>query len=428
MIQNERPKFKLESTQAKITSHAGLVLVEKMAERLGVTRSLDQCLGYLKQRQRGHLVSQKVMDLVRLSVAGGTAVSDLKQLRFDRALAESLGRKSLMASSTAAEFLTKLGPYEIEKLSDISGKSTTDTLQRNRNKVATLDVDATFIEAHKQKAKFSFHKEPGYYPMLGFVAETQQVLLAEFRDGNASPSSGALRFLEQLVGRLPETIEKIRLRSDSAWFNVEVMDYCEDGGIEFAITADKNINMLHTIEAIAEEKWEVFGDDPDEKIAESIYAFNRGKYAYRIIVLKRPMRQLEMFSGIFEYRVIISNMTWNKRRLIMWHRERANSENFIKELKSGFALEHLPSGEFLANSAWAQIISLAYNLVLALKILELPPEYRPLTIKSLRFRLIHIAGVWITHARQYILKLSAPAEIIALFRNVLRPSLRPCRI
>jgi hypothetical protein len=428
MIQNDRPKFKLETTQAKITSHAGLVLVEKMAETLGVTRSLDRFLGHLKQRQRGHLVSQKVMDLVRLSVAGGTAVSDLGQLRFDRVLAESLGRKALMASSTAAEFLAQLGACEIEKLSGILGKITSDTLRLNHNEVATLDVDATFIEAHKQKAKFSFHKEPGYYPMLGFVAETQQLLLTEFRDGNASPSSGALEFLKQLVGRLPEAIEKIRLRSDSAWFNSKVMDYCEDGGIEFAITAEKNINMLQTIEAIAEEKWEVFGDDPDEKIAESVYSFNKGRHAYRIIVLRRPMRQLEMFGGIWEYRVVITNMLWDKRRLIMWHRERANSENFIKELKSGYSLEHLPSGEFLANSAWAQIISLAYNLVLALKILNLPPEYRPLTIKSLRFRLIHIAGVWIKHARQYILKLSAPAEIIALFRNVLHPSLRPCRI
>jgi len=428
MILKHRPRFKLESTQAKITSHAGLVLVEKMAQRLGVTRSLDRFLGHLKQRRRGHEVSEKVLDLVRLSVAGGTAVSDLKKLRFDEALAESLGRKSLMASSTAAEFLAQLGTREIEKLSEILGKTATDTLRLNHNRVATLDVDATFIEAHKQKAKFSFHKEPGYYPMLGFVAETQQALLAEFRDGNASPSSGALQFLKQLVGRLPETIEKIRLRSDSAWFNIDVMDYCQEGGIEFAITAEKNINMLQTIEAIAEEKWEGFADDPDEKIAESIYAFNRGKCAYRIIVLRRPMRQLEMFSGIFEYRVIITNMTWDKRRLLMWHRERANSENFIKELKTGFSLEKLPSGKFLPNAAWTQIISLAYNLVLALKILELPLEYRPLTIKSLRFRLIHIAGVWIKHARQHLLKLSAPAEIITLFTHILDHPLKLCRV
>ena len=72
--------------------------------------------------------------------------------------------------------------------------------------------------------------------------------------------------LKQLIGRLPEIIEKIRLRSDGAWFNSKVMDYCQDGGIEFAITAEKNINMLQAIEAIPDEKWEVFADEPDGKI------------------------------------------------------------------------------------------------------------------------------------------------------------------
>jgi len=317
------------------------------------------------------------------------------------------------------EFLSQLGSCEVKKLSEVMGKTAADTLRLNRNKVATLDVDATFIEAHKRDAKFSFHKEPGYYPMLGFVAETKQLLLAEFRDGNASPASGALAFLKQLVVRLPEKIEKKRLRSDSAWFNVDVMDYCADHNIEFAITADKNQHMYQVIEAIADEKWEVFDNDPDEKIAESIYSFNRGKNAYRIIVLRRPMRQLEMFSDIWEYRVVITNMDWDKRRLINWHRERANSENFIKELKGGFSLEHMPSGKFHSNAAWLQIVGLAYNLVGALKTLSLPEKFRPLTIKTLRFHLIHIAGIWVRHARRWVLRLSAPEHLIALFQSIL---------
>jgi len=308
----------------------------------------------------------------------------------------------------------------------ISGKAVADTLKLNHNRVATLDVDATFIQAHKREAKYSYHKKPGYYPMLGFVAETQQLLLAECRDGNASPASGALDFLKQLADRLPETIEKKRLQSDSAWFNSKVMDYCQDGGIEFAITAEKNINMLKTIEAIPEQKWEVFGDEPDEKIAESIYSFNKNKHAYRIVVLRRPMRQLEMFCGIFEYRVIITNMNWDKRRLIMWHRERANSEDFIKELKGGFSLAHLPSGRFYSNAAYLQIVGLAYNLIGALKILSLPLSFRPYTIKSLRFHLVHIAGLWVRHARRWILKLSAPEHLVSLFQSVLAQPL-PCR-
>ena len=419
MIRQGRLNFKVETTNAKITPNAGLVLVQRIAEALGVIDRLESRLGHLKRRRRGYRVSEKVMDMVRAFTAGAEALSDLGQIRDDEAIKGALGRDKLMAPSTAAEFLDQFSFADIKQLSTVMGHVATDTVWRSDNRIATIDVDATFIEAHKQKAKFSFHKEPGYYPMLGFVAETQQVLLAEFRDGNASPSSGALRFLKQLVKRLPKTIEKKRLRSDSAWFNGTVMDYCEDGGIEFAITAEKNINMIQTIEAIAEEKWEIFGDDPNEKIAESVYSFNKNKHAYRIIVLRRPIRQLEMFSGIFEYRVIITNMDWDKSRLIMWHRERANSENFIKELKSGFSLEHFPSGKFYSNATYLQIVALAYNLICALKILSLPTKFRPFTIKTLRFRLLDIAGVWVRHARRWILRLSAPAPLITLYKSVL---------
>ncbi len=62
-------------------------------------------------------------------------------------------------------------------------------------------------------------------------------------------------------------------------------------------------------------------------------------------------------------------------------------------------LERLSSGEFRSNAAFLQIVALAYNLTCALKTLSLPEEYCSLTIKTLRFRLIHMAAMWVRHAR-----------------------------
>ncbi len=72
-------------------------------------------------------------------------------------------------------------------------------------------------------------------------------MASEFRNGNASPSLEALSFLKEMVRRLLAMIEKIRLRSDSAWFNHHVMDWSDDRGIEFAITGVKNGHMLDVI-------------------------------------------------------------------------------------------------------------------------------------------------------------------------------------
>lgn len=427
MLRVDRRKFKLEKTNAKISSNGGLVLIDKMAEALGVCTSIDDKLGHKKLRDRGYRVSEKVMDIARLYAAGGDALSDIRQLRFDDVVRGYLGRDSLMACSTAVEFLAGFSKEEVDALSKVAGNVARDTLHLNRNKVATLDVDATFIGAGKMDAMMSYHGEKGYYPMLGFVAETKGLLLSEFREGNISPSADAPGFLRRLISRLPETVEKIRLRSDSAWFNHEVMDHCSREGVEFAITAARNSHTWDLIERIPEGAWEVFGEDPGEEIADTVYSFEHGETAYRLIILRKPYRQFDMFEGVYAYHAIITNMDWEKRRLVKWRRERATSENWIKELKGGFSLERLPSGKSLSNAAFLQTISLAYNLVQALKKLALPVEYESRTVKTLRFRLFNIPAMWVRHAGQWVLKLAAGKRLFDLIRTILEQPLRLCR-
>jgi hypothetical protein len=67
------------------------------------------------------------------------------------------------------------------------------------------------------------------------------------------------------------------------------------------------------------------------------------------------------------------------------HRERCNCENHIKELKNGFSMRVLPSGDFSVNAAYLRIGTLAYNLLSALKHLRLAESWRDLTVKTIRF-------------------------------------------
>ena len=428
MVRMNGRNIKLEKTNARISANGGLVVIDRMAEALGVCSSIDGKLGHMKLRNRGYKVSGKVMDIARLYAGGGDALSDIGELRRDEVVKGCLGRDSLMACSTAVEFLAGFSTEEVDALSKVSGNVARDTLHLNGNKVATLDVDATFIEAGKRDARMSYHGARGYYPMLGFVAETKGLLLSEFREGNVSPSSDAPGFLTRLLARLPENIRKTRLRSDSAWFNHEVMDRCSREGVEFGITAARNSHTHDLISRIPEGAWEVFGDSPEEKIAETVYSFEEGERAYRLIVLREPYRQPDMFEGVYAYRAIITNMGWEKRRLVKWHRERATSENWIKELKGGFSLERLPSGKSFANAAFTQTISLAYNLVQALKKLSLPVEYESKTVKTLRFRLFNIPAMWVRHARQWVLKFACGGRIFRLIRTILEQPLRLCRV
>ena len=96
-------------------------------------------------------------------------------------------------------------------------------------------------------------------------------------------------------------------------------------------------------------------------------------------------------------------------------------------MKGGFSLDRLPSGMSLSNAAFLQTISLAYNLVEALKVLGLPDRYRNKTVKSLRYRLFNIPAMWVRHARRWVLKLAVDKKLLDLIGTVLVQPLELCR-
>ena len=59
--------------------------------------------------------------------------------------------------------------------------------------------------------------------------------------------------------------------------------------------------------------------------------------------------------------------------VLVWHLQHADMENAIKEHKSGFGLEKLPTQKFHANWAYLLIGQLAFNLVAWFKRWFFPP-------------------------------------------------------
>jgi hypothetical protein len=108
--------------------------------------------------------------------------------------------------------------------------------------------------------------------------------------------------------------------------------------------------------------------------------------------------------------------------VVRFYRQRGEcSENRIKELKGGFGLNRLPSGDFFANAFYFQILLLAYNLFLLFKE-TLQPDWRHHTIQTLRYKLYTIAGKVVHHARRTILRI--PDPFVELFHTIRQRTLK----
>jgi hypothetical protein len=417
MIQQNLFSFKVKSTDTPVISFSGLPLLATLAHSLGLFQRLASDL-HLRRRNRGYNDAEKTLSLALLLAAGGQCLEDIRVLQRDRGLVRVFGRP-LPSDITLGNFLRAFNLRALRALTRIDHWFIRQVIERLRLTRITIDIDATLIKCYKRLARITYKGFRGYDPVIASIAGLGLILSGLFRPGNASPGANALSFLKRIIRILPTGIT-IRLRSDSAWYIASVMDYADEQGIEFAITADMDPGVRATIEAIPEEDWHPLAPhQPDGcQVAETVHTLNHSRGAYRLLVIRDVRRQVHLFEGPYVHHAVITNIpTHSPRAIIRWHRKRADLENLIKEAKYGFALAHLPCGTLTANAAYFQIALLAHNLVQAWKLLTLPSGWHRYTVKTLRFRLLCVAGTVTRHARQLTLNLPRDHPFLDLYRQ-----------
>lgn len=84
------------------------------------------------------------------------------------------------------------------------------------------------------------------------------------------------------------------MRSDSAAYQADIINYCESEGIEFAIGADLDEAVLEAIRTISNEDWAPYKNG---YIAETIHSMNKTKEAFRLIYKPQAYCDTQSLSG-----------------------------------------------------------------------------------------------------------------------------------
>jgi hypothetical protein len=205
--------------------------------------------------------------------------------------------------------------------------------------------------------------------------------------------------------------KRLRFRSDSAGYQSDLVKLCEEHDAQFTITARKDAAVLEAIGAIPKKAWRTY-DSPaypnrPTEIAETVHAFgDPGVKAQRLIVLRWMPEQPELLDADrYRYHAVMTNFEEGAEAVLDFHRQRQDeSENTNKEVIAT-GLGKLPCGEIMANAAFFQIVLLTAVVISGLKYLVLPEGWRTLTIATLRYRLIRLAGLVQRRARSLWLKI-----------------------
>ena len=438
MVRQHVLPFKLEATDDTITSQAGLVLFGEFLQSLGLKEKIDRAFGP-PGSGAGYPASSYVLPLLLMLQGGGRSLEDLRMIARDKGLLALLSIEEVPSTDAFGRWLRRMGANgtglsALEGVLDRVLAVLCKRLRKRRKKATmppvrevTLDIDASQIVGEKAEAQWTYKGEKGYMPLVGHVKELSgMVVHEEFRDGNASPGAGHVPFLEACLRRLPAGIRVTRFRADSASYQASVINACQERGIRFCIGADLDSAVREAIRTIPESDWRPYQDG---HIAETVHTMNKTHNAFRLIVVRRrvqnplPGMETDPVSVETRYKVLATSHKEIPEWLVDWYNQRGEaSENRIKELKTGFGMERMPSGNTKANGIFFRIGVLAYNLFLLFRGQILSDAFGRAQIQTVRWQVYQVAGKVVRHAGALLLKVAE--DLLPLFQLLRERSYR----
>jgi hypothetical protein len=429
----ERLPFEYEAVEddGSVTSYGGLPLVCDTMRALGVTSAAQK---HIDMNKRSRLFDEATMveSFVLLFAAGGDCLDDFSILKEDKALCRLLGRE-LPSPEAARKFLyafhddalvqqaqQQLPAHEVaavpEENPPLQGLAAVNTellhavIAKGKSKIATIDIDATIQESNKREAQPHYEGGRGYQPVVAYLCEEDLIIADEFRDGNVPAGKDTVRITKRALDALPSGLAEIRLRADSAFYNTEELKLLVERGVQFCISADMSKPLVALCKKVPEHDWQPLETRTRETVHVAEVAFAPGQWPksappLRYLAVRFTPTQGEMFeTGAGpKYLAVVTNRAGDAASLLRWHWEKAGTIEQIHDVvKNELGGGVLPCGRFGANAAYFRLVLLTYNVLSALKSIGLPPRLHNARPKRLRFEVLVIPAVVVSHARRLL--------------------------
>lgn len=200
---------------------------------------------------------------------------------------------------------------------------------------------------------------------------------------------------------------------------------CFANARRFTITADHDVAVMAAVARIPKTAWKQGKNDDATTapydVAQTVHTMQHSTEAFRLVVKRtRRRHQTDLFDGDYHYWIIATNIPEQEKdaqAIIHFHNQRGEFEKMIGELKAHYGLDHLPCGQFSANSLYFTVGILAFTLVQLLKRHYFADDWKKKSVRSLRYHWLHLPSRIVSHARYTIVKV---ALIPALFEELLR--------
>ena len=410
------PRVEADLAGPELTSRAGTALLAGLADKLGLTAGLTAALRVHSRAVR-HEPGRVLRDLAVMLADGGDALCDLGALRDQQALFGPVA-----SDATAYRCLERLDAQQLAAMRAARAAARARAWQQaGAPRRLVLDIDATLVTAHSDKegAAGTYKGGFGFHPLLCFEAATSEALSGILRPGNAGANTAAdhLSVLEAALAQLPPGAAGpgTLVRCDSGGASHDFLAAVVERGLAFSVGLDLTERVREACLAVPEEAWRPALDgegDPREgawvaELALDLAAWPAGSRAICRRERPHPGAQLTFTdAGGHRFQVVLTNQPGRRlARLEQLHRQRAAIEDGIRCAKAT-GLRNLPFRAYAMNEAWLELVLAASDLLAwTRRLLLAGTRLAACEPKRLRYRLLHVAGRIVRHARSVRLRL-----------------------
>jgi hypothetical protein len=255
--------------------------------------------------------------------------------------------------------------------------------------------------------------------------------------------------MERALSCLPKSDKPVFLRSDAAGYQIDLLKFCDDANIKFAVGCPISTELRKEIRALPDSAWNKLDEKREYAevcfVPSSLATTKKRKYEFRYLATRELMpEQRKLFDELeptypfpviefnghnYKIHALVTNRDLAAPELIKWYYNRCgNSEEAHGVLKNDLAGGTLPCGHFHANANWWWLAVIAHNIHSAFKLLCCEESLHKIRLKRIRFQIINIPGLVIEHARSLIVRLNAGESAFKLLTGIRQAicGLRPC--
>ena len=410
-------RVEVSAAESALTSRAGTALLSALADRLGLSDGLVAALRVFSRAVR-HEPGRVVRDLAVMLADGGDCLTDLGALRDQGVLFGEVA-----SDATAYRCLERLDEGMLARLREARSAARTRAWSlAGAPRRLILDIDATLVTAHsdKQGAAGNYKGGYGFHPLLCCEASSGEALAAILRPGNAGANTAAdhIAVLERALAQLPQgSLNRGTLvRCDSAGATHDFLEAVAARGLCFSVGLDLNERVRDACLALPESAWTPALDSQGCEregawVAELPLELSGWPAGSRAICRRErphPGAQLTFTdAGGHRFQVLLTNQQGRRlARLEQVHRQRAAIEDSIRCAKAS-GLANLPFRTWALNAAWLELVLMGIDLLAWMRRLLLGGSaLATCEPKRLRYRLLHVAGRVVRHARAVRLRLA----------------------